>query len=82
MEQALERGLPLRIDTIANRVEFDRILPYLDVLARATPEDKYAFVVGLKERYYKILKYIKININYKEAILLLSQVMEQMTFQL
>ena len=64
LEHALERGLPLRIDTIANRIEFDRILPYLDVLARATPEDKYAFVVGLKERYYNKILYNQININY------------------
>ena len=49
-EQALRDHTPFRIDTIANKKEFDRIINYLDVVSRASPEDKYAIVVGLKER--------------------------------
>jgi len=41
---------PVRVDTIANPKEFDRIYPNLDVLARSRPEDKYALVTGLIER--------------------------------
>ena len=44
----------LRVDTIGNAAEFDNIYPKLDVLARARPEDKYALVVGLKERGYVV----------------------------
>ena len=40
----------LRIDTIANGEEFDKIKDNLLVLARSRPEDKYALVTGLKER--------------------------------
>lgn len=40
----------VRVDTIENAAEFDRIYPKLDVLARSRPEDKYALVTGLIER--------------------------------
>jgi len=40
----------VRVDTIENQKEFDRIYPNLDVLARSRPEDKYALVTGLIER--------------------------------
>lgn len=40
----------MRKDTVANKEEFDKIYPNLDVLARSRPEDKYALVTGLKER--------------------------------
>lgn len=40
----------VRVDTIANAEEFDKIYPNLDVLARSRPEDKYALVTGLIER--------------------------------
>ena len=40
----------VRVDTIENQKEFDRIYPLLDVLARSRPEDKYALVTGLIER--------------------------------
>ena len=40
----------VRVDTINNATEFDKIYQRLEVLARARPEDKYALVVGLKER--------------------------------
>lgn len=40
----------IRVDTIANGAEFDKIYPHLDVLARSRPEDKYALVTGLIER--------------------------------
>jgi Ca2+ transporting ATPase len=40
----------MRIDTIDNGIEFDKIYPTLDVLARSRPEDKYALVTGLIER--------------------------------
>ena len=40
----------VRVDTIKNQKEFDKIVSTLAVLARSRPEDKYALVVGLKER--------------------------------
>ncbi len=40
----------MRIDTIANGEEFDKIKDRLLVLARSRPEDKYCLVTGLKER--------------------------------
>lgn len=40
----------MRVDTIANAEEFDKIKDKLLVLARSRPEDKYALVTGLKER--------------------------------
>ena len=49
LEHAIRDGTPYRIDTIANRKEFDRIINYLDVVSRASPEDKYAMVVGLRQ---------------------------------
>jgi len=41
---------PIRVDTIANGEAFDKIVNRLDVMSRSRPEDKYALVVGLKER--------------------------------
>eukprot|EP00743_Colponemidia_sp_Colp-15_P000130 GILK01000149.1.p1 GENE.GILK01000149.1~~GILK01000149.1.p1 ORF type:complete len:1077 (+),score=234.49 GILK01000149.1:103-3333(+) len=41
---------PLRVDTIAKGEEFDKVWPYLEVLARSRPEDKYCLVTGLMER--------------------------------
>lgn len=49
-KQAKKLNKPLRKDTIKNKQEFDKIYPHLDVLARSRPEDKYALVVGLKEK--------------------------------
>lgn len=40
----------IRVDTIKNQAEFDKICYDLVVLARSRPEDKYALVIGLKER--------------------------------
>lgn len=40
----------IRVDTIKNGAEFDKIWNNLKVLARSRPEDKYALVLGLKER--------------------------------
>lgn len=40
----------VRVDTIKNGREFDRLIGSLCVLARSRPQDKYAVVVGLKER--------------------------------
>lgn len=40
----------IRVDTIKNQKEFDRIIPQLAVLARSRPQDKYAMIVGLKNR--------------------------------
>ena len=40
----------IRVDTIKNGVVFDRIWNNLKVLARSRPEDKYALVLGLRER--------------------------------
>ena len=47
---AEKTGKKLRVDTIKNANEFNKIYPFIDVLARSRPEDKYAMVVGLKER--------------------------------
>ena len=44
----------LRVDTIKNGEEFDRIVDTMDVLARARPQDKYTLIVGLKERGYVV----------------------------
>ena len=38
------------VETIANKENFDKIYRRLAVLARSRPEDKYAMVVGLRER--------------------------------
>ena len=40
----------IRVDTIKNGEEFDKIWANLKVLARSRPEDKFALVLGLKER--------------------------------
>ena len=47
---AKDKNKKKRIDTIKNAADFERIYPTLDVLARSRPDDKYALVVGLKER--------------------------------
>jgi Ca2+ transporting ATPase len=49
-KQAEELGKELRVDTIANGEEFDKIQDKLLVLARSRPEDKYCLVTALKER--------------------------------
>lgn len=38
----------IRVDTILNGEEFDKIQDKLLVLARSRPEDKYALVTGLR----------------------------------
>ena len=48
--QADKKKMDVRVDTIANGEEFDKIYKHLDVLARSRPEDKYALVTGLIER--------------------------------
>lgn len=50
MKQAEAQKIPLRVDTIQNAKQFDKIKDNLLVLARSRPEDKYALVTGLKER--------------------------------
>ena len=52
--KADEHNCEVRVDTVRYASEFDRIYKNLDVLARARPEDKYALVVGLKERGYVV----------------------------
>jgi Ca2+ transporting ATPase len=49
-QTAKKAGKSVRVDTIQNQEEFERIYPFLDVLARSRPEDKYALVTGLLER--------------------------------
>ena len=49
-KKADELKTDIRIDTIANGEEFDKIKDNLLVLARSRPEDKYALVTGLRER--------------------------------
>ena len=48
--QAEKEGREMRVDSIANGAEFEKICDRLDILARSRPEDKYALVVGLLER--------------------------------
>ncbi len=43
-------GKKIRKDTIENQAEFDKIWVKLAVLSRSRPIDKYALVVGLRER--------------------------------
>ena len=50
LENPENRGKKVRKDTILNSPEFDKIWENLKVLARSRPEDKYALVVGLRER--------------------------------
>jgi Ca2+ transporting ATPase len=47
---AKESKSDLRVDTVANAEEFDKLQDKLLVLARSRPEDKYTLVTGLKER--------------------------------
>lgn len=49
-ETAKKEGKNVRVDTIANGEEFDKIYKRLNVMARSRPEDKYALVTGLIER--------------------------------
>ena len=51
---AESQGRAVRVDTLAKSAEFDKIYKNLDVLARARPQDKYALVIGLKERGYVV----------------------------
>jgi len=50
LKKAKNKGKKIRKDTIKNKEEFNRLYKNLAVLARSRPEDKYALVVGLKER--------------------------------
>ena len=50
LKRAKNKGKKVRKDTIKNQKEFDKIWENLAVLARSRPEDKYALVVGLRER--------------------------------
>ena len=50
LKKAKNKGKKVRKDTIKNQKEFDKIYENLVVLARSRPEDKYALVVGLRER--------------------------------
>lgn len=50
LEEPANKGKKIRKDTIRNQEEFDKIWRNLSVLARSRPEDKYALVIGLKER--------------------------------
>ena len=50
LDEPENKGKKIRKDTIKNQDEFDKIWKDLCVLARSRPEDKYALVIGLKER--------------------------------
>lgn len=50
LEKAENKGKKVRKDSIMNGAEFDKIWKDLCVLARSRPEDKYALVIGLKDR--------------------------------
>jgi len=50
LSKAENKGKKIRKDTVKNKEEFDAIWRNLCVLARSRPEDKYALVIGLKER--------------------------------
>lgn len=49
-KNGISEEVKIRNDVIKNGPAFDRIAEKLKVLARSRPEDKYALVVGLKER--------------------------------
>lgn len=49
-DEAEEKNRAMRVDTVADGAEFDRLIEKLMVLARSRPEDKYCLVTGLKER--------------------------------
>ena len=40
----------IRVDTIANKAVFNKIVDSLDVMARSRPDDKYGLVTGLIEK--------------------------------
>lgn len=48
-ESAMRQGVCMRVDSIQNKEEFDRIIHELDLLYKCRPEDKYVLVVGLME---------------------------------
>lgn len=50
LEKPENKGKKIRKDTIKNQEEFEKIWRNLVVLARSRPEDKYALVIGLRER--------------------------------
>lgn len=53
-KKAAKLGKKVRKDTIKNAEEFDKIYKHIDVIARCRPEDKYAMVVGLRERNHVV----------------------------
>ena len=75
LDTAKKEKRDLRVDTILNGDEFNRIYPHLDVLARSRPDDKYALVTGLIERdhivavtgdgkHYRLLLYLLLLLLY------------------
>lgn len=50
LDKPENKGKKIRKDTIKNQDEFEKIWKNLSVLARSRPEDKYALVIGLRER--------------------------------
>lgn len=54
VKTATQQSKLVRKDTIKNQEEFTRIYRNIDVIARTRPEDKYAMVVGLKERNHVV----------------------------
>lgn len=50
LKKSENKGKQVKVDTILYGEEFDKIWQRLAVLARSRPEDKYALVVGLRER--------------------------------
>lgn len=49
-KEAQQKGVEMRVDTIANKERFDEIIENLLILARSRPQDKFCIVTGLKER--------------------------------
>ena len=49
-ETAKKLGKKIRVDTIANKAVFNKIVDSLDVMARSRPDDKYGLVTGLIEK--------------------------------
>ena len=54
VKTAVQQSKLVRKDTIKNQEEFTRIYKNIDVIARTRPEDKYAMVVGLKDRNHVV----------------------------
>lgn len=54
LKESQNRNKKVRKDSVKNKEAFDAIFKRLAVMARSRPEDKYALVIGLKEREWVV----------------------------